>query len=111
MIRLFAFFLVALSLLFSPIAMDMGGGMAMAHSATAEMDGGCVGMNHSSPDNQKSDMKMNCALACAAIPGTPSSLDEQASPLKAKTVMVAAQVLTGIWPEGETPPPRIAPEI
>ena len=111
MIRLFASFLVALSLFFSPMAMEMAGGMAMAHSTMAQMDEGCAGMHHSSPDDQKSDMKTSCAITCAAIPGIPSTIVEQSRPLKAKTVMVAAQVLTGMWPEGETPPPRIAPEI
>jgi hypothetical protein len=111
MIRLFASFLVALALFFSPMAMEMGGGMAMGHSTMAQMDGGCTGMDHSSPDEQKSDMKMACAIACAALPGSPACLAEQTSSPKPANVALAAQVLTGIWPEGETPPPRIAPEI
>jgi hypothetical protein len=111
MLRFLASFLVALALFFSPLAMEVGGSAAIAHTATAQMNGGCAGMQHSLPDNQKSDTKASCAIACAALPGTPARVCEQAVPPKGERVIAAAQVLTGIWPEGETPPPRIAPEI
>ena len=110
MIRLFASLLVALALFFSPMAMEMGGGMAMAHSPMAKMDG-CAGMDHSAPDNEKPDLKMNCAMACAAIPGSPADIGAHPASLKPADVALAPQVLTGIWPERETPPPRVAPEI
>ena len=106
MLRFFASILVALALFFSPLAMEMGGGMAMANTTMAEMNGSCAGMHHPSSDDEKSDVKMSCALACAAIPGTPAPVADQAVPPKSDAVIVADPVLTGIWPEGETPPPR-----
>lgn len=109
MSRLIASFLVALAMFLSPLAMV--GGMAMAHSPTLQTDDGCAGSHHRSTDGEKSDMKMSCAIACAALPGIASPAREQPLAIKGKTVMVPAQVLLGIWPESETPPPRAASEI
>ena len=111
MIRLFASLLVALGLFFSPMAMEMGGGTAMARTSMAETEGSCAGMDHPSRDDQSSDVPMSCFSACAAIPGAPAELGEQAAALAAARIVLPAQRLTGIWPEGETPPPRIASEI
>ena len=111
MIRFLASFLVALAMFLSPLAMASGGGMAVAHTTKSQVDEGCARTHHSSSDEQKSDMKTSCAIACAAITGTPSSVHEQIDQPNEQTVIAAAHVLTGIWPEGETPPPRIDPEI
>ncbi|TFI58450.1 hypothetical protein E2493_09975 [Sphingomonas parva] len=111
MIRLLASFLAALALFFSPLAMEIGGGAAMAHTTMAQMDGGCASTHHSSPDDQKSDVQMSCAIACAAIPAAPAGLAVQTTAPRTVNASLPAQVLSGIWPEGETPPPRIAPEI
>jgi len=110
MIRLLASFLVALALFLSPMVMEMGGGMAMAETRLTETDGGCAG-HHAPADDRTSDMKMSCAIACAAIPGTPATVKAQVVPAKGATLIGAAHMLTGIWPEGETPPPRSASEI
>ena len=109
--RLIASLLLALALFLSPLAMGTSGGAVMAHPAMSQIDEGCAGSHHTSPDDQKSDMKTNCAIACAALPGSPARLREQAPAPKGETIRGAAQSLTGIWPEGETPPPRNPPEI
>lgn len=111
MIRLLATLLVAFSLFLSPMAMEADGGMAMAHATQADMGGGCAGMDHSTPDDQDSDFGISCASACAAIPGSPAEIGDQALRVGGASLARPAQVLTGIWPERETPPPRIAPEI
>ena len=111
MSRLIASILVALAMFLSPLAMGTGGAMAMAHPGMSQVDDGCAATHPASSDDQKPDMKMSCAIACAALPATHPPVGEQTVPQEAKAVMAAAQVLIGIWPEGETPPPRLAPEI
>ena len=91
--------------------METGGGMAMAHAPVVQMDGSCAGMQHSSPDEKKSDLQVSCAIACAALPGTSADFGHQTLAPRSADVVLPEQVLAGIWPEGETPPPRIASEI
>ncbi|WP_158298932.1 hypothetical protein [Sphingomonas psychrotolerans] len=112
MTRLLASFLVAFAMFFSPLAMEMGVGMAMAQTTASISDGGCAGMHDPAPEHeQKSGLKMNCAAACAAIPGTPATVRARFIHPKSRAAMVPTQALSGIRPEGETPPPRIASEI
>jgi hypothetical protein len=112
MTRLLASIFLAFAMFFSPLAMEMGVGMAAAQTTVGTSDGGCAGMHDSAPEQeQKSGLKMNCAAACAAIPGTPATVRARFTHPKSRTAMAPAQVLSGIRPEGETPPPRIASEI
>lgn len=108
--RFLASLLMAFALLFSPLAMKTGGSTAMAHTTMASMNEGCAGMHHSSADDQKSDMKLSCAMACAAVLTAPAALDAQA-PAGTTSIVSPAKGHSGTWPEGETPPPRITSEI
>ncbi len=111
MLRLFASLLVALAMFSSPLSMEMGVGTAMAQSTAAMSDGGCPGMHDPAPVEQKADLKMSCAAACAAIPVTPATVRARFVRPEARAAMAPAQVLVGIGAERETPPPRIASEI
>ncbi len=107
MIRLLASMLAALALFLSP--MVMANGAAVAQSS-AQMGDDCAAMHHSSPDNQKSDVKMSCA-ACVAIPAAPAGVGAQTIAPAPSNGVLPTQMLAGIRPESETPPPRFASEI
>ena len=109
MIRLFASFILALALLASPLAMT--GGVAKAHAPMAGMSADCADMDHSRSDSGSADRDMSCAIACAAIPCSPMRLDERAVPVAEAAPFGLSQLLPGIAPEAETPPPRTASEI
>jgi hypothetical protein len=113
MVRLLSSLFVALALFFSPLSMASGSGMAMSHpmtSAAPETEGHCAG-GESSTDESKAPAKLSCASACAAfLPATPVASDEApAGP--AVLTLSGPKLLIGIHPKGETPPPRITPEI
>ena len=111
MYRLIASLLVALALFVSPLAMSSSAGMAMPHAATlAQDDGHCAG--ESAPaDEDGTPAKASCASACAACLSLGAISSEQAALAPVALAAAGPQVLSGIRPEGETPPPRILPEI
>ncbi len=113
MLRLLSSLIVALALFFSPLAMANGSGMAASHSAAAvqaEASGPCV--DHDVPSgHEKSSTDMSCASACAAVPGLSAIVADEVVMSSPEVIMAGHQVLIGIHPEGETPPPRISPEI
>lgn len=111
MTRLLASLTVAFAMFFSPLAMEKGGAMAMARATVGATDGGCAGMQHPASEEQKSDLKMNCAAACAALPGAPATMRARIIQPSSRTAIAPSQVLSGFLGEGETPPPRIASEI
>ena len=110
MIRLLSLMVAAMALFFSPLAMMSGSGMAMSHApvaSTSSVDGHCDG---SGQDDQGSGMEAGCAAGCAAV--APS--DRPTASQSVTSVKVSAsphQLVVGIFPEGETPPPRNTPEI
>lgn len=112
MLRLFSSIFVALALFLSPIAMSAGA--TQAHAATAatqDMSDHCAGLGQpieKSQSNTKHDMKPGCTVACAAIPATTPDAPARSLPLAACAVPAIASTLTGIAPEGATPPPRIS---
>ena len=110
MTRALSTLLIAFAMLCAPLAMHMGGS-AMASPVAAEMGGGCEGMTHHAPDEQKSDTKASCAIACAAIPGLPAAMTPRGFVTESDPFMAAPHQLTSIWPEAETPPPQTAPAI
>jgi len=113
MLRLLSCLAAALALFFSPIAMSGGGGMAMAHGApaqAAQMDGHCGG-GHDAPGETRPDAKIGCASACAALEPTGAPAAADFTPAPQPLAQAAHQVLIGVHPEGETPPPRMTPEI
>lgn len=115
MIRFLSSLLVAIALLLSPLAMENGAAMAVPHAAaagTVEMvaDGHCAG-EHAPVDEEKAPAKAGCASACAAVPAVPPVFLEDAAQVREAIGLRGSQVLSGIHPEGETPPPRITREI
>lgn len=110
MARLLSTLLIAFAMFCAPLAMHMNGS-AMANPTAAEMGAGCEGMAHPAPDGQKSDTEANCAVACAALPGLPAVMPTEALVTKVALFTGTTQPLTGVWPEAETPPPRLAPAI
>lgn len=110
MARLLSTLLIAFAMFCAPLAMHMSGS-AMANTTAVEMGAGCEGMAHHAPDEQKSDTKASCAVACSAIPGLPAAMPTEALVTKAEPFMGTTRPLTGIWPEAEIPPPRSAPAI
>ena len=113
MVRLFSLMVAAMALFFSPIAMMSGSGLAMAHapvaSTSSSVDGHC---DDSGQDEhgQSSGMEAGCATACAAMPASePSASTGRAPPVQLSVATL--QLRLGIFPEGDTPPPRITPEI
>jgi hypothetical protein len=103
---------VAMALFLSPLAIGSGAGSAMSHataSATAVGDH-CAGREAPS-DEGSSSLDLSCASSCAAYPPfTPLPADKPAA-ARAKLAIAEPQLLAGIHPEGETPPPRMTPEI
>jgi hypothetical protein len=111
--RLLSTFLAAIVLLFAPLAMAGGGGMAMANTSAAEMTaaGGHCADTEMPASDTKADMKSGCATTCAAFPAVQPAMAGRADSPKVKNVMAGQPVLAGVFPEGETPPPRMTPEI
>lgn len=113
MLRPFFLLLVALALLVSPMVMLGGEGVAAAHAAmpqAVEMQGHCPG-DSGGPGGAAPDKDISCVSACAAVPASESGLVEPARPANGRFALAVHQVFVGVQPEGETPPPRIGPEI
>lgn len=111
MLRLFACLLAALALFFSPIV--MAGGAAAAHvpsTASAMPDGHCSG-SQAPADDQRADISGGCASSCAAFQPAFPRISKEAADSRAVPPLPTHQSLAGIHPEGETPPPRMTPEI
>lgn len=112
MLRFLSSLLVAVALLLSPLAMASGAGMAMpqAAAATNAADEHCAG-GQVPADDDRCLMKVGCASSCAAYPPFTPLPQEKPSTVRAKPGFARSQPLAGIHPEGETPPPRMTPEI
>jgi hypothetical protein len=113
MIRFLSSLFVALALFWSPLAMVSGAGMAMSHpSATAASDtGGHCTENEAPSGEESAPSELSCASACAAfLPCGPTTANE-APTAQAVLTLLGPQLLAGIHPEWETPPPRMTSEI
>ena len=113
MLRLLSSLFVAMALFFSPVAMASGAAMAMPHATPG---GGNVSADHCAgdeapADDNKSGFKLSCGSACAAVTPNDAVHSGEAHGTGAVLAMSGHQILTGIHPERETPPPRITPEI
>ena len=111
MSRLLSTLLLAFSLLLSPLAMIGGGAhAAMPHTTSSAVhcadDGAAPQQGQDAPK-----MNVGCAMACAAIAAAAPAAGAQVRLEPAQLGAVPARLLSGVHPEGETPPPRIAPEI
>lgn len=113
MFRLVSSLLIAVALLFSPLAMADGKAMAACHAPRASMDLDAHGVTTDAPPGHKerSDAKVSCTVGCAALLMVESAIGDEMPPTVAKTLASRSQLLIGIRLEGETPPPRITPEI
>lgn len=110
MLRLLTSLFAALGLLFMPLGMTTSAAMAQPAAVEASMEDHCVGTDRA-PDEQRSSAEMGCASACAAIYLALPAVCEHIPTLWVKIEMVRHQMPVGIAPEGETPPPRIIPEV
>ena len=113
MFRLLSSLLIALSLLFSPLAMASGGAMAASHSSTMLMmdaHNDWAGTETPSGTGQL-DAMADCAVTCATIVAVGPAISDNMAPIKEEVLVARYATLIGIRPEGEKPPPRITPEI
>ena len=113
MIRFLSSLFVALALFTSPLAMASGAGMAMSHPMTTAAPGAaghCMGGAPSS-DQGDSPMELSCASTCPAFLPDGGEASDEAPAALAVLTLSHNPLLVGIHPEGETPPPRMTPEI
>ena len=114
MIRLLSSLLAAMALLLSPLAIWNGAAMAMPHgaaTAAAAVTPGDCGGEEAPADDGNAPAKAGCASGCAAVqPVCPDPFEESGA-ARDTVALRGAQVLSGVHPEGETPPPRITREI
>lgn len=110
MLRVLSSLLVAMALFLSPLAMAGGAGMAMPHAAVTAAGDHCAGTEAPSDENDPA-MEVSCASSCAAYPPLSPLPAEKPAALRAKLAIAKPQLLAGIHPEDETPPPRMTPEI
>ncbi len=113
MLRLFILLAAALGLFFSPVSMARAGGMAMPHDGSVEVsetDGHCAAGSESSSDS-KSQAEISCGSACAALSPMSVSPASLLAAARLREPQLPAQLLAGVPPDGETPPPRMTSEI
>lgn len=111
--RFLSSLLLAIALIVSPLGM-LGGGPGMAHPAAgAAATTSHCDESHQAPasDKEKPGMERGCAVACAALAPLGGCVVEGNSAASVGPAARAHNFLSGIGPEGETPPPRINPEI
>lgn len=112
MMRFVSSLLVALALLFSPLAMSTGGAAAASDGTPAVMTANSPCAGPAAPsENDHSNAAFSCAMICAAVPAAETVTREPLSILQGKPAVLASQMLIGVAPEGESPPPRMTPEI
>lgn len=111
--RLLPSLLLVLALLLSPLAMIGGAGAAHAAMPQAASAVGHCAEQGPAPQHEKRapGMEMGCAIACAAVPAAEAFTAERLPHDAMAPALLGDQLLSGIHPEGETPPPRIHPEI
>lgn len=111
MLRLLCSLLVVMAMFFSPLMMTSGAGMAMPHAAAAVTAADhCAGKDVPAEDD-KAPVTANCASACAAFPAVAAVPSEHPLVPAEAAEDPGPQLLAGVQPEGETPPPRVPSEI
>ena len=113
MLRLLVSLLIALAMIQAPAAMaHTAVGPATAHDASASTaDHGRPCSDGQTSEDGRAAVAASCTSSCAALPATGPLHIARAQRLIGSPAPAGAQVLVGIHPEGETPPPRITPEI
>ena len=110
MFRVISSLLIAIALLFSPIAMTVAMAAPQDSVTVTAMDRHCAETDTSS-DQDQSDAVAHCAITCSALLSLQPMVGDNVRPAKAELVTHRHSPLIGIRLEGETPPPRITPEI
>ena len=109
-------FLTMLALLLAPLGM-VGQHAAMAIPGTAqaaehyaENADHCAGMSSESEDegSPNTGCLVDCAVACSAIPALGSEIADQPIALALAQRLALISRVTGLHPESDPPPPRIA---
>jgi len=120
--RLLSALLIALAMFCAPLAMGVGGS-AMARPATATtmtvanattvmaMESNCPGMNHAMSSDRTPTIGDGCAIGCAAVLALPTAIAGEVLLARPLLFATRAAALSGIWPEADSPPPRLAPAI
>lgn len=112
MLRLLYTLLVALALFFSSLAMSSDS-PAMAHAssvASADATGHCRGDEDRS-DTAEAGVTMDCLSSCSAVQPAPTPVAQPVETARMEVTIASYPTLIGLRPEGETPPPRITPEV
>lgn len=111
--RLLSSLLLALTLILSPLAMI--GGAGPAHAAISQTASAAMHCAEEGPaqehEKRAPGMEVGCAIACAAVPATEPFTTERLPHSAMPAALRGDRLLSGIHPEGETPPPRIRPEV
>ena len=111
--RLRSSLLLALTLILSPLAMI--GGAGSAHAAMSQTASAAMHCTEESPaqehEKRAPGVEVGCAMACAAVPATEPFTTERLPHSAMPAALRGDRLLSGIHPEGETPPPRIRPEV
>jgi hypothetical protein len=113
MVRILFSLFVGLAMFLSPLAMANGAALAASPSGTAAVSDTadhCSGTGTTS-DHDKAPKEMNCSSACAASLPDAFVAASVVPSGKAVPSIRRAQLLVSVHPEGETPPPRVTPEI
>ena len=104
--RLIAALFVALAMFVSPLAMASAAGLTVAHATvSAQADGHCAG-GETSGEDASAPGKANCGASCAACLSIGPVSSNKAPTIALAITMAGPQLLCGIHPERETPPPR-----
>ena len=111
--RLLSSLFLALAVLLSPLAMIGGAGSSHAAMPQAASPALHCAEETPAPQHEKRapGMEAGCAIACAAVPAAQPFTPERLPHDAMAPALLGDQLLSGIHPEGETPPPRIRPEI
>jgi hypothetical protein len=97
--------LVLIALTVAPFG-RIGASQAMAGQGAMAMSAHC---GQPMPDGDKGHrMALDCMIACAAMAPAPTSFTLPPPALVAAPIARAAPLLSGVRPEAEPPPPRIA---
>ncbi|HEX8580238.1 MAG TPA: hypothetical protein VF655_11685 [Allosphingosinicella sp.] len=104
--------LLAFALLLMPLAMA-GQGHAMAaapaHGSAMAMGDDCHESGAPAEQNKsRHEGAAQCAIACAALPSFEARIAETLAPTALPLFTLPVLPASGLGPEAETPPPRIA---
>ena len=107
-LRLFSAVLIALALLFSPVARMSESGMAMAGEMTTASQAGNDHCDGTGKHGGREKAGISCASACAAVHAMLPAKIDRGDVLRCEHASeTPLATLTGIFTEFDTPPPRV----